>query len=140
MGTTERYDLATLATLADTAPRTVRFYIGRGLVPPPHGARRTAWYGREHLDRLVAIRRWQASGITLERIAELLADPADPPVPARRAGTIEVRSHLIVDEGIELVVEPGRAGLAPHEMRALFAAVTDAWHRIRERPTKERKP
>jgi DNA-binding transcriptional MerR regulator len=49
----------TLAELADASgipPRTVRFYIARGLLEGPEVAGRGATYGPGHLERLQKIR------------------------------------------------------------------------------------
>lgn len=46
--------------------RTVRYYTTNGLLPRPFvGSDRRARYGREHLVRLLAVRRLQAGGVTL---------------------------------------------------------------------------
>jgi DNA-binding transcriptional MerR regulator len=129
------YSLDELATLAELPRRTVRYYIQLGLVPAPEGSGRGAHYGTVHLDRLLQVRKWQLAGLSLERIAELVAqpDPSDdrplPPTP-RRPGTVEVWSHLVVADGVELTVEPGRAGLTPEQLRAFFRGITDLYDRV----------
>jgi DNA-binding transcriptional MerR regulator len=130
---TGRFSLDELCALADTPRRTVRYYIQEGLVGRPEGAKRGAYYTRDHLERLLAIRKWQRAGLALERIRELVAEPgkgADlPPERPRRSGDITVRSHIMLRRGVELVVEPHEAGLAPEEVRALarqVAAIVDA--------------
>lgn len=127
------FSLDELATLVDLPKRTIRYYIQVGLVPRPEGETRAARYGQAHLDVLLSIRKWQRAGLSLERIAELLGGPDEPAVPARRrgAGTVEVWSHLVVAEGVELHVEPGQAGLAPEQVRALFRAVMAAYEGIK---------
>ncbi len=46
--------------------RTVRYYTTNGLLPRPFvGSDRRARYGRDHLVRLLAVRRLQAGGVTL---------------------------------------------------------------------------
>lgn len=59
--------------------------------------------------------------MSLERIGELL-DGAPPPVAARPrgAGAVEVWSHLVIADGIELTLELGRAGLTPEQVRDFF--------------------
>ena len=52
------------------AERTVRYYISNGLLPPPSGGPKFARYGVEHLRRIVAIRQWLDSGLTLEQATE----------------------------------------------------------------------
>lgn len=124
-------DLGELAALTGTPVRTIRFYIQERLVPRPLGRGRGTRYGPEHLAALLSIRRWQNAGLALDRIRELLAGNAsDVSPPARASGTVEVWSHLIVRPGVELVVEPGSAGLTSDQTRALFRAVLDAFERL----------
>ncbi len=49
------YSLDELSEAAGVTPRTVRYYIVEGLLPPPISAGRNATYSQEHLDRLLAI-------------------------------------------------------------------------------------
>jgi len=121
---TPSHSLAELCVLADMQPRTVRYYIQLGLVDRPEGETRAARYGAKHLEQLLLIRKWTAAGVSLERIRELLQGEA-PPVAARamKAGSIEVRSHLTVADGLEVVIEPGRAGLSPEQMRRFVRGV-----------------
>lgn len=71
------YRVEALAAKADTSVDTVRFYQSRGLLPPPRREGRVAWYGDEHLERLLRIRGLQARGLTLATIARLLAGELD---------------------------------------------------------------
>ncbi|OBI85806.1 MerR family transcriptional regulator [Mycobacterium asiaticum] len=91
------------------AERMVRYYTARGLLPRPGNRGRALTYGRSHLIRLVAIKRLQGQGLSLEEIAERLdgmtaaqeealaaipeaamptdlGDPEPTPEPARAAG------------------------------------------------------
>ena len=126
------YTLDELCTLVDLPKRTVRYYMQIGLVDRPEGLNRGAKYFTRHLAQLLAIRKWQDAGLSLERIRELLAvpDPEAPPLRPRAAGSVEVWSHLLVAPGVELHVEPGQAGLAPEQVRALFRAVMAAYAHI----------
>ena len=127
---TERsLSLDQLCILAELPRRTVRYYIQIGLVDRPIGETRAAYYTDSHLQQLLTIRKWTDAGLSLERIRELLegADPAVPPPRPRKAGSVEVMSHLIVADGVELVIEPGRAGLKPEEVRNLFKRVLAAY-------------
>ena len=58
-------------------------------------------------------------------------------MPPRRAGTVEVWSHLVISDGVELNLEPSRAGLSPEQIRAFFRAVTQAYEQIHQ--NEERK-
>ena len=62
------YSAEQLSALSGTPRRTIRYYIERRLVPRPHGARRTAWYGPAHLERLLEIRKWRDGGVSLDRV------------------------------------------------------------------------
>jgi DNA-binding transcriptional MerR regulator len=54
------------------AERMVRYYTARGLLPRPGTRGRALVYGRTHLLRLVAIKRLQGRGLSLDEIAERL--------------------------------------------------------------------
>jgi DNA-binding transcriptional MerR regulator len=140
MDDTRTYTLEELAALVELPRRTVRYYIQIGLVDRPDGVAKGAYYGRRHLEQLLAVRKWQLAGLSLERIGELLATPANAPAlkTPRRAGTVEVWSHLVVADGIELVLEPGRAGLRPEQVRAFFRDVQAAYTTLMAKENKQR--
>ena len=133
MNETDRtYSFEDLCNLAALPERTVRFYIQKGLVPPPHGKKRGAWYDELHLERLLTIRRWQRAGLSLERIAGIVAGgEVDIPAPPRtKPGGVEVWSRLLVNDGVELHVEPHRAGMSPEQLRAFCRGVTELMNNI----------
>lgn len=66
------YSLDELSSLADVTPRTVRYYIVEGLLPPPLSTGRNATYGQEHLDRLNAIAAMKAMYLPLREIRHRL--------------------------------------------------------------------
>lgn len=127
------YPLNELCVLADLPVRTARYYVQIGLVDRPEGETRAARYGRLHLEQLLLIKKWTSAGVSLDRIRELLHGEA-PPVPARPrvAGMVEVCSHLMVAEGIEVVIEPGRAGLSPEQVRELVNGVMTVYNRLKQ--------
>jgi len=118
------YTLNDLCLLVSLPARTVRYYVQIGLVDRPEGETRAARYGARHLEQLIFIRKWTDAGISLERIRELLGS-GDALVPVRpaAAGTVEVRSHITVADGIEVVVDAGRAGMDPEQVRRFISAV-----------------
>ncbi|TDD37977.1 MerR family transcriptional regulator [Actinomadura sp. KC06] len=61
-----------LASRAGVTVRTVRFYAGRGLLPPPKLRGRTGLYGADHLARLELVRELQSLGLTLAAIEKHL--------------------------------------------------------------------
>lgn len=124
---TTTHSLNELCVLADVPIRTARYYIQMGLVDRPEGETRSARYSPKHLEQLLQIRKWTQAGLSLERIRELLKG-VDLDVPSRPvvSGSLEVKSHLTVADGIEVVIEPGRAGLSPEQVRALLKKIMSA--------------
>ena len=122
-----------LCSLVDTPPRKVRYYIQMGLVDRPDGLNRGATYAARHVEQLLSIKKWQAAGLSLERIGELLHGDVDDLPPKRQApGSIDVWSRLLIAPGIELHVEAGTSGLTPEEMRTLFRQVMTAYEVIKQ--------
>lgn len=126
-----QFTLNELCVLADLPVRTLRYYVQNGLVDRPDGETRAARYGPRHLEQVLFIKKWTSSGVSLERVKELLhgEEPAVPAKP-KKAGSIEVCSHLHVADGLEVVIEPTRAGLTPEQVRkfargvmALYASI-----------------
>jgi DNA-binding transcriptional MerR regulator len=127
-----RFSLDELATLAGVTPRTVRYYISEGLLDRPEGEKRGAHYVQRHLEQLLRVRRWSEAGLSLERIRELRRGaPEDPPPRTVAPGTVEVWSRVTLADGLELHIEPGRAGLSPEQVRALVREVQAAFRRVR---------
>jgi DNA-binding transcriptional MerR regulator len=126
------FTLDDISALAELPRRTVRYYIQSGLIDRPQGVGKGAYYTQSHVEQLLLVRKWQLAGLSLERIGELLKQQAAGPLPPtpRRAGTVEVWSHLVISDGVELNLEPSRAGLSPEQIRAFFRAVTQAYEQI----------
>jgi len=127
-----KLSLQQLGDRGETPVRTIRFYIQKGLLPAPEGEKRGAYYTESHLAELLRIRQWQETGLSLDAIADLLQAKREPPVAPARPGTVEVRSHLIIADGLELVVAPERAGLTQTQLRQLFKAVQQTHAELRE--------
>lgn len=130
-----RFTLDELAALAELPRRTVRYYVQLGLLDRPFGVGRGPHYGQRHAEQLLEIRKWQQAGLSLERIRELLApagnEMSSVPPRTRRRGSLEVWSHLVIDDGLELTLDPKRAGLTPEQVRTLAQGVMDLVDRIR---------
>ena len=132
----DSYPLAELCVLTDLAPRTIRYYVQTGLVDRPQGETRAARYSAKHLEQLLLIKKWSAAGVSLERIRELLHG-GQPPVPARaRAiGSVAVCTHLEVAAGVQVVIEPGRVGLTPEQVRRFVQGVMAAFVQASSEPS-----
>ncbi len=127
-----KFSLDELCTLSDISKRTVRYYMQIGLVDGPIGSTKAAHYLPKHLDQLLTVRKLSDAGVSLERIREVLSGEA-PPVPPRqrKSGSVEVRSHLFIADGVELEISPERSGLSPEQVRALVRAVIQAYQDLR---------
>lgn len=122
-----KLSLKQLSEHSELPLRTIRYYIQRGLIPGPKGEKRGAYYSNDHLAQLLRIRQWQQAGLSLDAIGNVLQAKQDVPVAPKRPGSIEVRSHLVVADGVELAVAPDRAKLTQDQLRELFRAVQAAY-------------
>ena len=127
------FTLDQLCTLADCPKRTVRYYVQLGLVDRPVGETRAARYGRRHLEQLLQIRQLAGSGVSLERIRDVLGGAA-PPVPsrARAPGSVQLRSHVLVAPGVELQIDPEEAGMPTERLHEFVRAVMNQWSQHHE--------
>ena len=132
------FTLEEIAALAELPRRTVRYYIQSGLIDRPQGIAKGAFYTQHHVEQLLLVRKWQLAGLSLERIGEVLKQQTSGPLPPtpRRAGTVEVWSHLVVADGVEITLEPGRAGLTPEQVRAFFRGVTQMYQQLHQSENK----
>ena len=126
-----KVSLTQLSERAGVPGRSIRFYIQKGLLPGPEGEKRGAYYTDVHLADLLRIKQWQDAGLSLDAIAGLLEARHEAPIPPVRPGAVEVRSHFIVADGLELVVSADRARLTQTQLRQLFRSVQDAYVSIR---------
>lgn len=135
------FTLDELGSLVDLPRRTLRYYIQIGLVDRPDGVGRGAHYTNRHLDQLLEIRKWQQAGLSLDRIRELLSAGGEgtlkPPAPPRKKGSVEVWSHVVIDDGIELTIDPKRANLTPEEVRELATGVMVLYENIHSKEEKQ---
>lgn len=140
MNATQNFTLDQLCTLVDLPRRTVRYYIQLGLVDRPGGSNRGAFYTERHGEQLLAVKKWREAGVSLERIAEILsgASEALTALRAPRPGEIAVWSRVTLANGLELHLEPGRAGLTPEQARELARIVLEGYQNLVN--TKENNP
>lgn len=136
---TSRWKLDELAQRAGVSPRTVRYYVQRGLVPAPEFRGPDTAYTDEHLARLRAIRALQDRHLPLDAIeaalqgrspaavariaeGELPADLLGPPKAASEEAREDVAprwSRYALAPGLELHLDEA----ASEEVRALAEAL-----------------
>lgn len=139
MSAPTKFSLDEIAILAELPRRNVRYYIQKGLVDRAQGIGKGAYYTQHHVEQLLLVRKWQLAGLSLDRIGEVLKQPTTGPLPPtpRRAGTVEVWSHLVVADGVEVTLEPGRAGLSPEQVRAFFQDVRRVYQQVQKSEDQE---
>ena len=126
------FTLKELAAMVDMPRRTVRYYIQIELIDRPNGLGRGAHYTAHHLEQLIEIRKWQRAGLSLDRIRELLTEDDTPiPLPSmpRKSGSIEIRSHVMISDGLELTIDPKRSGLTPQQISEFVEGVTELFEK-----------
>lgn len=130
---TNEFSIDELCTLTDLPKRTVRYYIQIGLVDRPEGETRGARYHQRHLEQLLAIRHWTQAGLSLERVRALLSGATTPPtVQHDRIGAVEVWSHFVVADGVEVKLNPAVAKMSPEQTKRFFAAVMATYQQIQQ--------
>ena len=82
------FRLSELAATTGVAPRTIRYYIAEGLLPPPQGSGPAAVYTAGHRDRLELIGHWKGQYVSLREIKRRLVGLTDA----------KVRAALLADE------------------------------------------
>jgi len=68
------FSIGELADRGAVTPRTIRYYVELGLLPPPSGTGNRAVYDQEHLDRLMTIKKLQMGRLSLDEIRAYLAE------------------------------------------------------------------
>ncbi|MDQ2707159.1 MAG: MerR family transcriptional regulator [Actinomycetota bacterium] len=114
-----------LAARSGISVRTIRFYAGKGLLPPPRLRGRLGIYGPDHLARLELVSELSALGFTLAAIEGYLTrllTPADNEAMALQRALLVpwVPERLEQLSRAELDRRAGRA-LRPDELEALEA-------------------
>ena len=131
--TDREYKLEELAHKADVSPRTVRYYVQRGILPAPVFRGRDTAYSGEHLLRLRAIKKLQEQFLPLDAIqAELQRrtprEIIDAPL-TKPAGTVGVEPR-------EPPPPPSVPLPTPHPYRFPGRTQQPYWHQ--DQPQRER--
>ena len=111
--------LAELADASGVAPRTIRLYIARGVLPGPLRVGRGAAYGPSHLAALQEIRSLQREGLTLAEIRHRLSATGERP---ELPGPTQWSQYQLAPDVTVLV----SAEASPWRLRRIRAALVDA--------------
>ena len=132
----DRYTLEELERLSGVSRRTIRYYIQLGLVARPLGETRAAFYSWQHLSDLLSIRRLTEAGLSLDAVrAQLRATTPGSAGAAPTAvapGTVQLKSHVALAPGLELVVDPAQARLSPQRLRQLARELADRFAQLQQ--------
>ena len=93
MNEIKKYSIGELAEITGISRRTVRFYVQRGLIPPPQGLGRGRHYTDEHLERILKIRTLQREGVFLEQVNAMDEQPLEATVALERKLVTKIQLH-----------------------------------------------
>lgn len=114
--------ISELAEAAGVTPRTIRFYVAEGLLPPPSGAGAQREYSSEHLLRLRAIKRLKGDYLplteirrrlaymSLEQLENLVRQPEPPPPASALEYLAKVMPRMVAERSAPI---PSAAPSAP---------------------------
>lgn len=133
-------DLSTLCELGGVTPRTVRYYIQRGLLPSPGRQGPGTEYSQGHIDRLLLIRRLQSEHLPLAEIRKRLEKLTDRQVAkavgetgggaARKGKGRKANDALAYLEGLGVRARGARKGDARGAAAEAFPAERAQWERL----------
>ncbi|WP_395844186.1 helix-turn-helix domain-containing protein [Cystobacter fuscus] len=124
--TSREWKLSELAEAVGVTPRTVRYYVQRGLLPAPPFKGPDTVYGEEHLLRLKAIRVLQARFLPLDAIQVELARLT--PEALQALAEAEPSAPPPVPGAVPPPAVPAPAPVSPPESAPPSAAPTN-WRR-----------
>ena len=107
------YSVQEISEIAGLPIRTIRYYIQKGLVDRPEGARKTASYTQDHLEQLMTVKRLSESGLSLAAIEKTMAGKSNKSVFStyQQPGQVSVLSRVHICEGVELTIDSQQCGL-----------------------------
>jgi DNA-binding transcriptional MerR regulator len=106
------YNIETLGKLTGLTRRTIRYYIQKGLLEPPEGGGRGAFYTEKHVEQLKKIKTLSEQGVLLIRMKDVMDGKQPSQESGEMAGLmINRRETCHLAPGIELAYEPGMFSL-----------------------------
>ncbi len=97
-----------LSDISGVPVRRIRHFVAEGLLAPPHGRGRAAYYDRFHLDRVRQIQSLRDANVGLDQIRRRLGEPRSATTDVERDFETWQRWEII--PGLELHM---RANLEP---------------------------
>ena len=118
MSTSHGYSMQQLTEISELPKRTIRYYIQKGLVNRPNGAKKNASYTSVHLEQLLKIKMWKAAGINLERISHLLSHSSSEQ-ETQQPGDVQVVCRIFISPGVYLDINRETSQLTDEDIRAI---------------------
>jgi DNA-binding transcriptional MerR regulator len=129
-------ELTERADRAGVSPRTVRYSIQQGLLPPPESRGPGAHYGAEHVDRLLLIRRLQKEHLPLSEIRKRL-DKLSPAEVKRLLSARPAHPAESASEYVRRVLSEGPATFSIAAPPPLPTPARSQWDRLSLSPDVE---
>jgi DNA-binding transcriptional MerR regulator len=130
----EQFNINQLSELTGFSVRSIRYYVQQGVLDKPEGIKRNAFYQRHHLEQLMLIKKGQDAGYSLDRINQMIRHPETfKPTPAQQVGTLSVKTHILLAQGVELVISPDQAGFSAEQLRELAQQCIESIQKLKEK-------
>ena len=130
----EQFNINQLSELTGFSVRSIRYYVQQGVLDKPEGIKRNAFYQRHHLEQLMLIKKGQDAGYSLDRINQMIRHPETfKPTPEQQAGTLSVKTHILLAQGVELVISPDQAGFSAEQLRELAQQCIESIQKLKEK-------
>ncbi len=150
----EGLGISELAVSVGVTPRTIRYYVAEGLLPPPGGGGQHRVYTQEHLLRLQAIGRLKEAylplgeirrrlgGASLEELRQIAESPAQPPSSALDYVNSVLSAQLSANATAELSKPPAASGPPPAPsgtvwQRVLLAPGVELHYQLTDDPNRD---
>ena len=130
----EQFNINQLSELTGFSVRSIRYYVQQGVLDKPEGIKRNAFYQRHHLEQLMLIKKGQDAGYSFDRINQMIRHPETfKPTPEQQAGTLSVKTHILLAQGVELVISPDQAGFSAEQLRELAKQCIESIQKLKEK-------
>lgn len=120
-----------LVDLTGLSKRTIRFYIQKGLVHAPFGARRTPIYTQLHVHQLLQVKKLKQSGLNLTKISAILNGKQDDIVKQdREMSKIRVVKRMAISQGMHLDIDTLSCSLSEMQINQFLQHITEYLNKI----------
>lgn len=103
------YNIEALAEVTGSTRRSIRYYVQRGLLPPPLGGGRGSYYTGEHKEKLLLIKKLTEQGMPLMHVKAVIEGRSLPEPADVSSGEVQSTAweRCEVAPGVEINFRPG---------------------------------